>query len=341
MTFATFMNKVFNNWQAKLLSFGLAVLLYAAFQIISLDSKAFSVPLEVRSEGNFVLAGNAPSTVRVDLRGTAEDIATVQESNIVAFIDISHISETGSEVINVNLELAENLTLMDNLEVSVYPHSLALDIEERTVAWVPVEPRFIGAPLDGYEVLSWTSSISDVRIIGAKSIVDSTQAVYADGIDLSEKIQSFQADANIISVSEKIRIIDADATSIFVEIIPQIITLAYENVIPFSGTLSQDFALAEPLPLAAFEISGEKIPLTDFVPADNMIEFDFSEITEVGEYTLPVITNIPVGLSLNSLNLTEVIVEVIEAPEETEVIDTEAPLAEALTENDIIEGESQ
>ncbi len=316
MSFASFRDKVFNNWQAKLLSFGLAVLLYAAFQIISLDTKAFTVPLEIRAGGNFVLIEGAPEFVRVELRGKAEDIATVQESNIAAYIDIAHIAEAGEALLNVGLDLAENLTLMDEIEVSVSPYSVKLVLEENAFAWVPVEPRFVGSPLDGYEVLSWASSVPDVRIVGAKSIVDSTPAVYADGIVLTDKTQPFRADANIVALSNKLHILGEETTSMYVEIIPQIITIQYENVVPFSLSLASEFAFLEPLPFATFEISGEKNPLSAFVPPENIVEIDFSEISEIGEYTLPVVTNIPVGFTLNSINLTEVTVQIIEAPPE-------------------------
>ncbi len=327
MSLSTFLEKIFNNWQAKLLSFGLAVLLYAAFQIISLDTKAFTVPLEVRSGGNFVLTETPPEVVRVELRGKPEDIATIQEAHITAFIDISHIAQGGSESMYVGLELAENLILMSDLEVSVSPYSVSLDFEENSFAWATVEPSFIGAPLDGYEVLSWTSSVSDVKIMGAKSIVDSTKIVYADGISLNERTDSFSMDANLITVSDKVEIADVDSTTIFVEIIPQIVTVVYENIAPLAESLIETLATSEPIPLVTFEISGEKIPLSNYIPDENVIEIDFSQITDVGEYTLPVITNIPATFTLNSINLTEVTVTIIEAPPETENITNESGAA--------------
>ncbi len=331
-----FIEKIYSNWQAKLLSFGLAVLIYAAFQIISLDTRAFTVPLEVRAGGNYVLTETPPDMVRVELRGKPEDIATIQDTQIVAFIDISHIAKSGVETINVGLELAENLVLMSDLEVSVSPYSVSLNFEENSFAWVAVEPSFIGSPVDGYEVLSWTSSVSDVKIMGAKSIVDSTKIVYADGISLNERTESFRIDSELVTVSDKVQIADVNSTSVFVEIIPQIITVVYENVAPFAESLIETLATSEPIPLVTFEISGEKIPLDVYVPDENVIEIDFSQITDVGEYTLPVITNIPAGFTLNSINLTEVTVTIIEAPTETEIITSEPGTVPLVNESSAI-----
>ncbi len=321
MRASSVIDRIFTNWQVKLLSFGLAVLLYAAFQIISLDKKAFSIPLEVRSGGNYVLSENAPKFVRVEVEGLSEEIATVQESNITAYIDISRITQAGSAVISVELELEENLMLMDPLEVSVEPASVMLQLEENTIAWVPVEPLFIGTPADGYEIASWTTSDESVRISGPKSIVESTLAVYADGIDIGNKTQSFTSEVPLSTISDKVHIISSDSASIFVDIVPQIITQPFNTVVPQALLLSDEFVLNQSLPYISIELTGEKNDLMEYTPLSNIVELDFSQVTEVGVYALPVITNIPRNFTLTSINPMEVIVEVISAPPENELLD--------------------
>ncbi len=314
MNFSTFIEKIFSNWQAKLLSLGLAVLLYAAFQIISLDTKVFSIPLEVRAGGNFVLTQNPPKFIRVEVKGLAEELGSIQESNITAYVDIAYAAESGKVMIPVQLELAENITLMEPFEVVLNPASVNVTLEENVVAWVPLEPIFAGTPADGYEVASWTASVEDVKISGPKSIVESTSVIYADGISLNDRTQSFSGEVNLISMNETVNVVEEEQATIFVEIIPQIVTVMFENVQPYSTTLPPTLAFAQPLPFLSIELSGEKNPLTAYAPADNTAELDVSQITEVGEYTIPITFNIPERFSLVSTSLTEVTFEIVEAP---------------------------
>ncbi len=334
MMLRTFFDKLFNNWQAKLLSFGLAVLLYVAFQIITLDTKHISVPLQIRSEGNFGLIDTPPEYVRIELRGESGDIVSIQDSDIEAFLDISHVSSGGEISIPVEIVLAESLTLIDPLEIQVVPNTITVTVENYIVDWVPVEPSFAGTPLDGYEMTSWESSHKDVKVYGPKSIVESTTAVYANFVDLNEKTQSFSVETNLETLSDKVYLIDADTTTVSVVIEPQIISVAYNNIVPQSSSLLETFTLLQPIAPIAVEISGEMNPLSLYVPNPNVLEVDFSSVTEVGVYTLPVIANIPVGFTLLSLGATEVTVEVIEKPEEDAlIIDGEENNAQPTTEN--------
>ncbi len=319
MSLQSFFDKVFTNWQVKLLSFGLAVLLYVAFQIISLDTKSFSIPLTVQQGGNFVLAENAPSFVRIEVRGESDEVASIQEAYFKAFIDTSSIINSGKSTLNVSLELDESLTLMDTLDIKVSPASVSLEFEESITAWVPVEPRFKGIPLDGYEVVSWTSVPSDVKIVGPKSIVESTTSIIADAVDLHDAEDSFVFEASLETTSKRVHLVGVHEADISIEIVPQIITRVFENIEINTSSLIPSLALSNPLPQVAVDITGDKIPLSMFETNENFVEIDFSEITEIGEYTLPVRVNIPSVFVLNSTSINEITVNIIEAPIEEEL----------------------
>ncbi len=311
-------NAIFKNWQAKLFSFGLAVLLYAAFQIITLDTKSFTIPLKIRSGGNYITTDAVPDFVRVEFRGEVEDIASVQDSNVEAYIDISTVSTSGETSVPVGLELSENIILMDTIEVNVTPDILNLHFEENILKWIPVAPIFMGSVPDGYELKSWSSSPTDARVMGAKSIIDSIHEVYADGIDLNNKTKSFTMEVPLTSISEKSYLISAENASIFVEIIPQVVTVSFEGIVPTPKTLLEGFSLSsEPLAVN-FELTGEKNVLSQYVPVEETLTIDLSTVTETGEYTFPIVTSIPSYFTLDSISVSEVTVQIIETPLETE-----------------------
>ncbi len=321
MTFNDFKERVFSNWQAKVLSFGLAILLYAVFQIISLDTKSLSIPLEIRHGGNYVLSQNAPEFVRVDIRGAPAEIATVLQENIIAFIDTSKVSKEGLNTIPVGLDLDPTLLLLDPLDVSVYPDTVRLEFEESSFTWVPIEPNFIGSPEDGYIVSAWSTSPTDVKITGAKSIIDSTDIAYAKDVELNGRAQSFSLVTEVETLSKEVRLLSDQTVSVFIEITPEIIEVTYENFTPLTETLNPIFSIADPEVLITFTISGQKNQLSSFTPEANIVEIDLSEIESVGEYTVPVITNIPFNYTLGEISATELTITIIEASSEEENIE--------------------
>lgn len=319
--FEKFFENVFTNWQVKILSFGIAVLLYATFQIISLDTKSFSIPLQVREGGNFTAIESAPNAVRITVKGKTEEIIAIQKSDIRAYIDTSVVVKSGTSRLPIKLDLINELTLIDPFDVEVNPHTIELGFEENSFAWIPVEPIFKGLVPDGYEVLSWECVPSDIKITGIKSIVDSIPVIYADGVDLNEQTNSFTFVAKLQSVNNNIKLLAENTVSVYVEIVPQIINRTYTDVISRTDSLSPEFVLAEPLPFISFELSGEKNLLTDYDLKDNAIELDFAGITEIGEYTIPLRLNIPDNFDQVSITHETVVVKIVLAP--VDILDTE------------------
>lgn len=324
MSIHPFFESFFTNWQAKLLSFGGAVLLYAAFQIISLDTKSFSVPLQVREGGNFIALESPPNAVRIIVKGDAEKIAIIQENDIQAYIDTSIVVKPGISILPIKLDLVDDLTLIDPFDVEVFPHTVELLFEENTSAWVAVEPIFKGSVSDGYEVISWECTPSDIKITGIKSIVDSITSIYADGVDLNDRTESFAFVTEIQRPNKNIRLLTENTVSVSVEIAPQILNKVYTDVIPLTYALPPDFSLVKPLPFVSFELSGEKKLLNDYALADNVLEVDFTGITEEGEYTIPLRLNIPDDFLQVSISHAEVVVEIVHIPSNVlDILDTE------------------
>ncbi|MFI3257069.1 MAG: CdaR family protein [Spirochaetales bacterium] len=317
MSFRNFFENILINWQAKLLSFGIAILLYAAFQIISFDSKSFSVPLQEYQGGNFIATENFPSTVRVTVKGNTSEIATIQESDIIAYVDTSKVTKAGLTTLPVQADISGNLALIDSLDIEISPGNIECQFEEIAFAWAPVEAVFKGSVPDGYEMVSWQSDPQDVKIMGIKSIIDSVDVIYADGVDLNEQRESFSVPVELQAINAHVDILMSDTVSVAVKIAPQIINKSFTQVIPATTGLLPEFIFAELLPVIDIELSGEKIPLSLYSLSKNAVAIDCSQITAGGEYTLPVLIDIPEEFSLNTVIPREITVQVIRILEET------------------------
>ncbi len=314
MIFRNFFEKLFNNWPVKLFSFVLALLFYFGFQIISIQSKDLSVPLEIHEAGNFILMDNAPSYIRIEAKGIEDDILKLQKGDIYAYIDTSFVTKSGVSTLPVRINLLNEAASSKSLDVNVYPDTVQLNFEERIVKWVPVIPLFMGMPQEGYQKDSWKCNPSDVKIMGAKSIIEATSFVYADSVDLNDRSSGFTTEAQPLIQNERVSIITEDPFSISVEISPQIISNFFEVEFPIDS-LPREFVLLNPLPPVKIELSGEMNVLNKYVPNESIIEIDFSEIRESGAYTIPFTVEIPDDYTLTPLTVNEIEVEVIDVPE--------------------------
>lgn len=312
MKFREFTAELFSNWPVKLFSIAAAVILYFSFQIVSLDSKSFSLPLQIREGGNFVLTGQAPSYVRVTVRAKPDNLAIVQKSDIQAYIDTSLVTEAGNNTLQVKLDLKDFFTLMEPLDIQVKPYRLSLAFEKIAYKTVPVTPLFFGTPADGFEVSSWTLSPAKVQISGPESIVASVTEVHSSTIDLQERKTGFKAPVTIERSSKRIQILGVPDSSIKVDISPRLDTRRFSNLSVQSLDLDSKLKTEQALQKVTLVLSGPKKVLDSFVPDDTVVQADFSDIHEVGTYSVPLRVYIPDEFSVVSIEPPTLKVQLVE-----------------------------
>ena len=314
MTFSNFLDKVFNNWQAKLISFGLALLLYFGFQITSIQTKNLSVPITIQETGNYILMGNAPSVIRIEISGNEDEIDSLHEEDFYAYIDTSLVTKTGITRLPVRLNLENEAAISETLDVQIFPDTVELEFEEKTAKWVPIIPLFKGIPEEGYHQVSWKCTPSDIKITGPKTITEETNFVYADSVNLNKKTTGFITEVEPTVQNKRLSLVKDEPFMVDIEIEPKIINKIFEISIPLSS-LSREFTVAQPIQSVKVELSGEMNYLNQYTPDENNIEIDFSEIGKPGTYTIPFTVRILELYSVESIDVSEITVEIIETPE--------------------------
>lgn len=100
MSIKQFLDKILKNWPVKVTCFVMAVLIYFFHQISTIDKKTFVVPLEVKSEGAMVLSGGYERhrNVKIIVRARAEQLASVSEKDLRAYVDLSSQSSAGRTI---------------------------------------------------------------------------------------------------------------------------------------------------------------------------------------------------------------------------------------------------
>ena len=296
-----FLTRLTDNLPIKLLAVAAAVLLFFSYQITSLDSKSFSIPLQVREGGSFALADDPPQYVRVTVRAKPEQTAAVQKSDITAYIDTSSITESGVSSLSVKLGLKDYFTLMDPLDVQVKPNTLSLRFEQNTYKSVPVKAFFLGSLPEGYEIVSQSVDPENVKIAGAQSVVDAVESIQTAGIDLQNKTESFTSAVKIENDLRRVHVTDVRDATVRVEIKAQALTRSF-SVSAQALNLNSGLEIAKELDKVTLTLSGTKNALASFTPGESAVQADFADAHTAGTYSVQLRVNIPDEFSVVAVN---------------------------------------
>src|SRR6056297_808165 len=72
----------FDNWPAKVMAIAAAIILFLFQRIVTMEERFFSVPLQIETTGRYLPVAPFPQSVRVHLRGEADNIDTILENDI-------------------------------------------------------------------------------------------------------------------------------------------------------------------------------------------------------------------------------------------------------------------
>ncbi|MCL2128622.1 MAG: CdaR family protein, partial [Treponema sp.] len=87
--------KITENWPAKVLSVALAIILFVFHRMNTLTTRPISVPLAIETGSTMTPASSYPQSVRVNLRGEDDDIKSIADSDIEAYVDFSRYESEG------------------------------------------------------------------------------------------------------------------------------------------------------------------------------------------------------------------------------------------------------
>ena len=301
MKMPDFLARLTDNLPIKLLAVAAAVLLFFSYQITTLDSKSFSIPLQVREGGSFALADDPPKYVRVTVRAKPEQTAAVQKSDITAYIDTSSVTASGVSSLSVKLGLKDYFTLMDPLDVQVKPNTLSLRFEQNTYKSVPVKAFFLGSLPEGYEIVSQSVEPENVKIAGAQSVVDAVESIQTVGIDLQNKTESFTSAVKIENDLRRVHVTDIRDVTVRVEIKAQALTRSF-SVSAQALNLNSALEIAKELDKVTLTLSGTKNALASFAPGESAVQADFADAHTAGTYSVQLRVNIPDEFSVVAVN---------------------------------------
>lgn len=290
--------KLTDNWLPKAVCFVIALFLYVIYQNQSVDKKVFSVPLEVESKNGFVSVEPHPRTVAVSVRGKAEELAQVRETDLKAYLDLTYVSEDGSYDFPVLLTLSDSASVLNPLEIMVTPEKVHLRVEEEITAYVDVIPSVSGNPAYGYSAKNITVSPDQIPIVGPRSMVEKVTSLKTLNVTMSNAKRSFTSKVQVEKKGMFIRHEDV-TVSVTVEMEELSGSKQFEKIPVKIQNLSPNLEVRAAASSVTVTLNGSLVSLDTFKPDDSFVVADASKITEPGTHYVDLKYSVPKRFTLS------------------------------------------
>ncbi|MDR1389270.1 MAG: hypothetical protein LBJ31_04775 [Treponema sp.] len=296
------------NWPAKVLSVVAALFLFAFHRMGDLQERHISVPLNLEISGLLVPSGPYPRNIRITLRGDATTIYPIAEDDIEAFLDLTHQSAPGIYRSQVQIQKKGTAAEAENLEITIDPMEIEIDLDTRVSKAVPVTPGFQGYLANGFELISYSLDPNSVVIDGPQKQLSGVAELTTDAIDLRGRNSDFNVRVRINNPNPLFRI-RGDGTTEFNARIRELILINSFDSIPVTANgLAAGLRIAG-LPRASIRIEGVQNEV-EALDTSTILSIDCSSIGEAGEYTLPVSATLDKKFLVSRIDPGEITIQV-------------------------------
>ena len=280
--------RLLNNWPAKVLSFALAVLLVYFYKINTTEERFLSIPLEVSMGSSFTASERYPTHVRISLRGSEENIFMVEEDDLKAYADFSRHREKGIYREPVIIERSGNALYADPLEIRVEPMEIILSIEEKLVRNIDVVADIKGYPAENYELSDYTLNPSFLTVEGPAKIIEKILDFKTEEINLSGRSENFILPVRIVYKNDMVEFLSGREVQFKGQIEKTLIMKTFAPVKITADNLPAGFEAAFNVQNGSLKVEAERTVLEDLTKEDFSLAVDLSEIRETGIYTMAV-----------------------------------------------------
>ncbi|MCL2809269.1 MAG: CdaR family protein [Treponema sp.] len=191
--------KLIEKWPVKVLSLAAALIISVSYRMNTLETRFFTVPLQIESSETLIPASPFPGAVRVSLRGEGDGIQPILDEDIEAFIDLSRYTTEGSYRVPVQLRKKGSAIGIEPLEISVQPIEILMLLEQRVTKNIPVFPVFSGIVAEGYELTYQSLIPGSVSAEGPRSVLESNIELNTETINLDRRYDDFSIMVNIVN----------------------------------------------------------------------------------------------------------------------------------------------
>lgn len=285
---------IIDNWTVKVLCLAIAVAIYVFHTVSLLEIKTFDIPLTVINDGVMVPINQLPETVRVSIKTTKNNVALINPATMLhSSIYLTDLTQKGEVTLPIKTTFiktegsSENLDLTP-LEITVHPESVQVTLDEKASKYIPIEPLVYGSVDKEYILNTVRVTPSNVKVTGAKSIIDSLPCVYTSNINIRGAKASLSAAVTLNAVSPLVKVEAVEEYKATVVIEKRTTSKVFERMTVDIRNLDDTFIIENALPLVSIEVVGSKKDIELLRLPPHTLFIDCSGISNPGEYDLAV-----------------------------------------------------
>ena len=176
------MGFLFENVPLKLVSLGLAAMLWFVIAGEKTSEMGVSAPLELQNfPKDLEVTGEPVDTVEVRLRASPGIIQRIGPGDVSAQLDLAGLQE-GEHIVHLT---DKSIRMPFGVKVvKITPSLLTLNLERTMQKVVPVRPRLVGRPATGFEVGDVRADPAEVRIAGPRSRVQEVESAFTEPLSI-------------------------------------------------------------------------------------------------------------------------------------------------------------
>mgnify|MGYP001377395066 CR=1 FL=1 len=166
----------------KLMSLAFAVLLWLLIAGERTSEMGMSVPVELQDfPRELEITGEPVNAVEVRLRASPGMIQRIVPGEVSAQVNLVGFGE-GEHIVHLT---EDSIRMPFGVKVvKISPAVLTFRLERTLRKVVPVQPRLLGRPAEGFEVAEVTSQPAEVRLEGPTSRVDEVESAFTEPVSV-------------------------------------------------------------------------------------------------------------------------------------------------------------
>ena len=196
----------FRHLGLKIVSIGLAALLWALVSGEQVVERALRVPLEFTNvPAELELVGDAPTMVDVRVRGSSGALGRIAAGELVAVLDLKRATNGRGQWFHL---LDTDVRSPFGVQVvQVTPSTISMSFEPSKSKRVPIVPSFDGEPAQGFVVGAVKATPPMVDVVGPESVVATVTEAITEAISVNGATASFVDTVTVGSADPSVRLL--------------------------------------------------------------------------------------------------------------------------------------
>ena len=209
----------FRNLGLKVLSIGVAVLLWMVVAGEETVDRSLRVPLELQQfPPGLELQSDVPPTVDVRVRGTTGALGRVMPGDIAAVLDLRG-ARPGRRLFQLNPDLVRAPAGVEVIQI--LPATVAMVLEPSASRQLPVVPDLDGKPAPGYVVGKTTTNPGTVEVVGPEGALKRATEAVTEPISVAGARDRVVDTVPVGVLNPALRLKNPQTATVTIEIVPE------------------------------------------------------------------------------------------------------------------------